>query len=444
VIQAIWSGKSLRSWIAIAMAIAVLPLAVSAIGGYLLISHGVVASFQDVAARQRDQVDPTQRLRLLLWDAVTPVDDFTDEGDPRQPQAYRALRQQIEAGFSSLHNQVQSEAELRILVERARDDWTAADHLAGEVISVRREPGSQRGAELMDGFHGLIASTVDKLGVVYSGIESDVRADHDEAMLSFKRSEWMVGVAAIVSLFAIFIGAITIGRITAGSVDRLVDGAERFASGDRDHRIEIQVPPEFHRVAVEFNRMIGRIHESEDALAKLARRDGLTQMLNRRAFDEELVEMYARHGRFGEKFALLILDLDHFKRINDTYGHSAGDDVLRAASKVMASELRSIDHVYRIGGEEFAAILPGADIAAARMTAERLREAIACRAVVINSKEIFATVSIGVATIAACPEPGIMLETADAALYRAKTEGRNRVVVSGDGVIISTEPQLAT
>jgi diguanylate cyclase (GGDEF)-like protein len=437
-----WSGKSLRFWIAIAMAIAVLPLAASAGLGYVLISHGVLASFQDVAARQRDEIDPTQRLRLLLWDAVAPVDDFTDEGDPRQPQAYRAIRQQIEENFASLHSNLQSEGELRTLVERARDDWTAADRVAGEVISVRRAPGDAHGEQLMDGFHALIASSVDKLGAVYSGIAVDVRSDHEEAMQSFKRSEWLAAGAALLSLMAILAGAVTIGRITAGSVDRLVDGAERFAAGDRAHRIEIQVPPELHRVAEEFNRMIGRIHESEDALASLARRDGLTQMLNRRAFDEELVEMYAKHARMGETFALLMLDLDHFKRINDTYGHSAGDDVLRAASQAMASGLRSFDHVFRIGGEEFAAILPGADAEAARMTAERLREAVASRAVNINGKQIFATASLGVATHYESSAPASLVEAADAALYRAKTEGRNRVVVSGDGTLAFNENGL--
>src|SRR5712675_1083035 len=229
-IQAMWSGKSLRSWISIAMAIAVLPLAVSAVAGYLIISRGVLASFQDVAMRQTTQVDPTQRLRLLLWESMLPVDDFVDEGDPRQPQAYRAIRQQIEAAFAGLHDQVHTEPELRTLVERALDDWSAADRLASEAISVRRDPGNRRAEELMDGYHGLVASTVDKLGVVYNGIESDVRADHEKATASFKGSEWMVGVAAVVSLIAILIGVITIGRITAGSVDRLVDGAARFAS----------------------------------------------------------------------------------------------------------------------------------------------------------------------------------------------------------------------
>lgn len=82
-LHTIWKGASLRSWVALGMAIAVLPLAASAVGGYVMLNRGVIASFQDVAARQRDQIDPTQRLRLLIWDAVPPLDEFVDEGDPR-------------------------------------------------------------------------------------------------------------------------------------------------------------------------------------------------------------------------------------------------------------------------------------------------------------------------------------------------------------------------
>jgi HAMP domain-containing protein len=307
-LHTIWKGASLRSWVALGMAIAVLPLAASAAAGYVMLNRGVIASFQDVGARQRDQIDPTQRLRLLIWDAVPPLDAFMDEGDPRRPREYRALREQIETAFADLHARMQSDPELRTLVERARDDWTAADRLATEALSVRRAPGDPHGAELMDSFNGLIISAVDKLGAVHGDLEATLRADHDSALRFFERSEWLAAIGAIVSVLAILLGVFMIGRIMSGSVERLVDGAQRFAAGDRDHRIEIRVPPELNQVAQEFNRMIGRIHESEDALADLAHRDSLTRLLNRRAFDDALVEAFARQKRLGERFALLLAE----------------------------------------------------------------------------------------------------------------------------------------
>jgi diguanylate cyclase (GGDEF)-like protein len=423
-----WKERSLRSWIALGMTIAIVPLAVSALTGYLF-SRGVTASLQDVAARQREQIDPIQRLRLLLVEAGTPLDAFVDEGDPREPAAYRAVREKIEVLFTTVHNRLRTDPELPALVERARDDWTAADRVAGEALSVRRPRGDPRGAELMDRFHGLTGSAIDKLGAVYDDLATDLRNDHDAALGDVERADWLAAAAAVVSALAVLAGVMVIGRVISGSVERLVTGAERFASGDRDHRIDVQIPRELHRVANEFNRMIERIHASEDVLADAARRDGLTLLLNRRAFDEEVGGMLARQQRFGERFALLVLDLDHFKQINDRHGHGAGDEVLRVASRALSDQLRPFDRLFRIGGEEFAALLPGADDAAGGLAAERLRKAVATHPVTVEGGLIEPTVSVGVAAAWAECAPDTLLKAADAALYRAKAEGRNRVVV---------------
>jgi diguanylate cyclase (GGDEF)-like protein len=125
-----------------------------------------------------------------------------------------------------------------------------------------------------------------------------------------------------------------------------------------------------------------------------------------------------------------MIDIDHFKRINDTYGHAAGDDVLCAVARTMASDVRLVDRVFRIGGEEFAVILSGADAAVALPTAERLCQAVAAERVVVRGRELSATVSIGVAMVREDSDPVALVEAADAALYRAKKDGRNRVVVN--------------
>ena len=428
-LETIGRKGSLRFWIAVAMTLAVLPLVISAVAGYLVFDRLVIASFQDVATRQREQIDPTQRLRLLLWDTLVPIDEYVDQGDARRGEPYRDLRQRIEAGFGEVHRAMREDAEPRLLVERALEDWTAADRLATETISVHRAPGDPEAAALMDRFHGLIASSVDKLGAIYEGVAVDMRRDHDSALLFLERSRWTIGITAAVSLLTILAAVVMIGRLIAASVDRLVAGAERFASGDRDHRIEIQVPPELHRVAAEFNRMIGRIRDSEEALSDLARRDGLTRLLNRRAFDEALGEAFERMQRMGEPAALLMLDLDHFKGVNDRYGHAAGDDVLRAVSKAMATHVRSFDRVFRVGGEEFAVLLTGTDTAEAEITGQRLRKVIEAERIPVEGGEIAPTVSIGVATASDVSELKSLVAAADAALYRAKSEGRNRVVV---------------
>jgi diguanylate cyclase (GGDEF)-like protein len=178
--------------------------------------------------------------------------------------------------------------------------------------------------------------------------------------------------------------------------------------------------------------MAGRIRDSEHMLAELAHRDGLTGLLNRRAFDEALPEMLGRAERLGETISLLAFDIDHFKRVNDTYGHAAGDDVLKALAQIVRDQLRPIDRVFRTGGEEFAALLAGTDAGGAVEAAERLRQAIKARTVRIAGAEIGVTVSVGVAAITGTSSPDVLTGAADAALYRAKRGGRDRVVVADE------------
>ncbi|HZF45859.1 MAG TPA: sensor domain-containing diguanylate cyclase, partial [Sphingomonadaceae bacterium] len=282
-------------------------------------------------------------------------------------------------------------------------------------------------------FHGQVEATNDKLTGVYDRISQKISDDHDAALRSYERSIWVAGIAGIFSLLAMAVGVLIVGRILSASVDRLVKGAVRFAAGDRQHRIEISLPPELHRVAEEFNDMIGRIHESEEALSRLAHHDALTGLGNRRAFDEAFREVQDRKRRHGEQAALLAIDIDHFKRINDQYGHGAGDQVLRSIAGTMPRHVRPMDKVFRIGGEEFVAILPGASSDQAREIANRLREAIASAPIPIEEGAIDVSVSIGVATTAEAREQGELMELADRALYEAKTAGRNRVVVGGEG-----------
>ena len=161
---------------------------------------------------------------------------------------------------------------------------------------------------------------------------------------------------------------------------------------------------------------------------RLAARDGLTQLYNRRAFDDRLAKARAREERGGGRFAVLLLDIDHFKKLNDTFGHPAGDAALKHTARVLEQHLRQGDEAARYGGEEFAVILPGADATGAAPLAERVRGAIEGSHLVFEGARLAVTVSVGVA---AWPEDARelpdLLAVADRALYAAKQGGRNRV-----------------
>ena len=163
-------------------------------------------------------------------------------------------------------------------------------------------------------------------------------------------------------------------------------------------------------------------------------RDGLTQLSNRKGFDEFINRMVFMRDVFGENAALLMVDADHFKRVNDTYGHSGGDAVLKALADCLVRNFpRKSDVVARYGGEEFAVVLPDTSQQNAVRLAERTRQAIRDLQITHGSQTIGITISVGVAQIGRHESVQAWLERADQALYQAKQQGRDRVVGANEG-----------
>ncbi|HSN14469.1 MAG TPA: GGDEF domain-containing protein [Anaeromyxobacteraceae bacterium] len=163
------------------------------------------------------------------------------------------------------------------------------------------------------------------------------------------------------------------------------------------------------------------------ALASASRRDALTSLPNRRAFEEDLAREVARVARSLAPLAVLALDVDRFKLVNDRHGHAAGDEVLRTVATRVAGAIRSGDVFARIGGEEFAVRLPGADLAKAIEVAERVRATIADAPMDAGGHSLSVTASLGCAVMTDGENPAALLARADARLYDAKQGGRNRV-----------------
>jgi len=161
-----------------------------------------------------------------------------------------------------------------------------------------------------------------------------------------------------------------------------------------------------------------------------AAQDALTGLANRRTLDARLATEHARFARRGEPLSVLMLDLDHFKRVNDDYGHAAGDDVLAATARALGDELRAIDLGARFGGEEFLAMLPDTPLDDAMRVAERIRRRIAAMRALHDGVAIPVTVSIGAAQLAPGESITSLLARTDAALYEAKRGGRDRCVAA--------------
>jgi two-component system, sensor histidine kinase LadS len=190
------------------------------------------------------------------------------------------------------------------------------------------------------------------------------------------------------------------------------------------------------RVATRTGELAAALHRLEDAnrqLNEVSRRDGLTGVFNRRHFDQALDYAWSRCRALGEPVSLLLIDIDHFKTINDSLGHAAGDDCLREVARRLRASVQGEDETLaRYGGEEFVLLLPATDASSAQARAEALRVAVAAQPVPHEHGARAVTVSIGVSTLRPERPDALdqLLRLSDGALYRAKREGRNRVVVA--------------
>jgi diguanylate cyclase (GGDEF)-like protein len=166
-------------------------------------------------------------------------------------------------------------------------------------------------------------------------------------------------------------------------------------------------------------------------LQRLSRHDALTGLLNRRAMEEALNAQLKRSERTHEPFVVMMLDLDHFKRINDRYGHPVGDDALKHVAALLQSAMRASDSVGRFGGEEFVLLLSNTPMAQAEPVAEKIRDLLHQSPLASSTESIALSVSIGVAQWQENGEDvSRVLSRADAALFQAKVQGRNRVVAA--------------
>lgn len=173
-----------------------------------------------------------------------------------------------------------------------------------------------------------------------------------------------------------------------------------------------------------------RIVDLEEKLRRQATHDALTGILNRGAIMERIAIEMERAYREQEQLCIAMVDLDHFKKVNDTYGHSAGDTVLCETASRMSSVLRPYDSIGRYGGEEFIVVFPSCDVESAAAVAERIRRAISVGPVITQSERISVTASIGIAEARQSQDSDSVIREADHALFRAKQAGRNRVEFS--------------
>ena len=259
------------------------------------------------------------------------------------------------------------------------------------------------------------------------------------AFAQLQRSRNMALLVVVALLVAVGASGYRFALLIARPLDRLTFAAAEVASGD----LAVDLPDggsgEVGSLTAVFNHMVSRLREGRRALddanetlrrkneelERLSTTDGLTGLANHRLLMQRLSEEVSRCNRHNHEFSVLMADVDHFKAYNDSFGHPAGDEVLKRVAAILRDSTRTVDCAARYGGEEFAVIMPETNAEGAIQLAERIRARIAAER--FSGKQI--TLSIGVASFPRdASTPQSVIGVADAALYQAKRDGRDRVV----------------
>ncbi len=293
--------------------------------------------------------------------------------------------------------------------------FEAQEKAAHRVAQVMAGEGAERRAAALEGLRfpdnaGLVASAV-RLGSTLPG--KDLRPS--EAVV-FDDATRLRGLASL-KVFPLKTGETVLGTLVLGS--------RREGAFDRDTARQLEV------IAIQAADALLRARLFEQT-ERLATTDGLTGLANHRTFQARFDEHLAQAQRYGKKLSVILCDIDHFKSVNDTYGHPVGDQVLKGVARVVSKEARATDLVARYGGEEFAIVMPETDAPGAMVIAERIRERVCALVFKTELGPLSVTLSLGIAT---CPDDGNrksqLIELADGCLYHAKRHGRNRSVSAG-------------
>ena len=270
-----------------------------------------------------------------------------------------------------------------------------------------------------------VIGTLQRVPSLEWAVVAEITAEEAYAQLTQLRDTTallVMGLLVVVGFIAYWLGLLIVRPL-----DRLTTGAAEVAGGD----LEVDLPVgrgEVGYLTEVFNGMVDRLREGRQQLEELLVTDPLTGVSNRRHLLETMKNEARRSRRSKNSFAILMVDVDHFKKFNDTHGHIAGDEALKAVAEVLQEGTREIDHVARYGGEEFLVVLSNTDAAGAVRAAERIRERLAKCGLTVGKRSVELTVSAGVAEFPLDGDsPEALIVSADAALYQAKRLGRDRV-----------------
>ena len=409
-----------------------LPFLVAAALGQFYLLPRMIDPLDEIVREVSEEMQPVVHLQMLLLKAAMPVNDYLIHGNPDERRQFVQLRDQVALTFTRIPPERFTLMEERVLIESAHTEWSQAQRLSDQLLSLPNPVGNKAAARNMERLDAHIERAVFALEEMYQHFHRAIDQSRTTIDATRIKAMWVTFVAFVLATGISLLAGTMLVRPLLTGLGALRKATSQLARGDMSVRAVLDSKDEIGQLVNAFNGMVEKLEKNEMALHELAIRDGLTGLYNHREFYRLLESELLRAHRFNHPVALLLLDIDHFKQVNDRHGHLAGDTVLRELGQRLPAQVRAIDHVCRYGGEEVAMILPEIERESAIQSAERIRAKIAAEPFIVNGEtEIVVTVSIGIAIYSDDGTTSEELVAAtDAALYKAKEQGRNRVAGS--------------
>lgn len=425
---------SIKTRLIVGMVAMLLPFLIY-IGTTYIGFQNLLFSFANVTNQTIAEARTNTDIQMRLLEVKNTVDNYVVTGEPDSYKVFDRQANYVNLAIRELKQVHYYHPSMKSKAVKAAREWQREEKMSRTVLSIPDPKNSAKARRLrfridndIDRTRGLLTELhVNALKEINDALES-AKAERQRGIILVAFSS-VLGVA-----IAIFAGS-WLSRSIIMPLDKLGEGVHRLGAGELAARVDLSSEDEMGRLGQAFNLMAQRLQIDQAALEELSTHDSLTGLFNRRVLFKILNEEIERSKRYGFGFSLLIVDIDHFKAVNDSYGHRAGDIVLREISCRIIDAVRPIDKTSRYGGEEFVVILPQTKSYGARVAAERLRYIIGSRPIRMDcDQSTRLTVSVGIAVFPddAQNDEGL-ISLADEALYIAKSAGRNTVRRYGEG-----------
>jgi diguanylate cyclase (GGDEF)-like protein len=417
---------SIRTRFIVSIIVMLLPIIIIT-GAFIFAHEAVVESLDEVVEETNDEMHPIMVLQTLVLKAVMPPNDYLVHGNREERENFNRLKQEVDSAFKMALTAPYGLKEEDKVIRSAHEKWELSKKMGDSILAVPNPVGNAHAAAEMERFDLLIHHVVEDLDKIHEIIKHEIDEHVINAQLVKGRVFFIIAIIFILGLGFAVIASIKLPRSILSPLHNLERATENLAGGDLSSRVPLNSNDELGKLSRAFNIMAAKLENTQAALEELATHDTLTDVYNRREFFSRLNGEIKRSLRYSHTFSLMILDLDDFKNVNDTYGHQAGDKVLNTIAAVIRQEVRPEDILARYGGDEFGLILPETPIANALKLAERIQSAVTAQDITLAEKK---TVKIGLSAGAAefpkdGESPEDLISVADRSLYAAKRAGKD-------------------